>query len=70
MEARIKVFAECTITEILKENGKISGAYGYWRESGEEVLFEAPAVVIATGGVGKTFKLPPTPGKALAMAMR
>jgi len=57
MEAKIKVFAECTITEILKENGKIAGAYGYWRESGEEILFEAPAVVIATGGVGKTFKI-------------
>ncbi len=57
MESKMKVFAECTITEILKENGKISGAYGYWRESGEEVLFEAPAVVIATGGVGKTFKI-------------
>ena len=57
MESKIKVYAECTITEILKENGKISGAYGYWRESGEEILFEAPAVVIATGGVGKTFKI-------------
>ena len=57
MESGIKVFAELTITEILKENGKISGAYGYWRESGTEVLFEAPAVVIATGGVGKTFKI-------------
>jgi succinate dehydrogenase / fumarate reductase, flavoprotein subunit len=57
MESGIKVFAELTITDILKENGKISGAYGYWRESGEEVLFEAPAVVIATGGVGKTFKI-------------
>ena len=57
MESGIKVFAELTITDILKENGKISGSYGYWRESGEEVLFEAPAVVIATGGVGKTFKI-------------
>ena len=57
MEAKIKVFAECTITEILRENDKIAGAYGYWRESGEEILFEAPAVVIATGGVGKTFKI-------------
>jgi succinate dehydrogenase / fumarate reductase, flavoprotein subunit len=57
MESGIKVFAELTITDILKENEKISGAYGYWRESGEEVLFEAPAVVIATGGVGKTFKI-------------
>ena len=57
MESHIKVFAELTITDILKENGKISGAYGYWRESGSEVLFEAPAVVVATGGVGKTFKI-------------
>ncbi len=57
MESHIKVFAELTITDILKENGKVSGAYGYWRESGSEVLFEAPAVIIATGGVGKTFKI-------------
>jgi succinate dehydrogenase / fumarate reductase flavoprotein subunit len=57
MECNIKVFAELTITDILKENGKVSGAYGYWRETGAEVLFEAPAVVIATGGVGKTFKI-------------
>ncbi|CAN2231491.1 SdhA Succinate dehydrogenase/fumarate reductase, flavoprotein subunit [actinobacterium SCGC AAA044-D11] len=56
-ESHIKVFAELTITEILKENGKIAGAYGYWRENGNEVLFEAPAVIIATGGVGKTFKI-------------
>jgi succinate dehydrogenase / fumarate reductase flavoprotein subunit len=57
MESNIKVFAELTITDILKENGKVSGAYGYWRESGSEVLFEAPTVIIATGGVGKTFKI-------------
>ena len=57
MESNIKVFAELTITDILKENGKVSGAYGYWRETGAEVLFEAPTVIIATGGVGKTFKI-------------
>jgi succinate dehydrogenase / fumarate reductase flavoprotein subunit len=56
-ESHMKVFAELTITEILKENGKIAGVYGYWRENGKEVLFEAPAVIIATGGVGKTFKI-------------
>ncbi len=57
MESHIKVFAELTITEIIKENEKVAGAYGYWRESGAEVLFEAPAVIIATGGVGQTFKI-------------
>ncbi|MEN9325178.1 MAG: hypothetical protein RL414_932 [Actinomycetota bacterium] len=56
-EKFMKVYAELTITDILKENGKVAGVYGYWRESGNEVLIEAPAVVIATGGVGKTFKI-------------
>ncbi len=56
-QSHIRVFAELTITDILKEDGAVAGAYGYWRESGSEVLFEAPAVVIATGGVGKTFKI-------------
>src|SRR4030081_2378990 len=52
-ESRIKVFAECTITELLKSDGKIAGAFGYWRETGRLVLFETPAVVLATGGIGK-----------------
>ena len=56
-EARIKVFAECTITELLKDGDSIAGAFGYWRESGAFVLFEAPAVVLATGGIGKSFKV-------------
>jgi succinate dehydrogenase / fumarate reductase flavoprotein subunit len=56
-ESYIKVFAELTVTDILKENGKVAGVYGYYREHGHEVLFEAPAVVVATGGVGKTFKI-------------
>ncbi|MFV0494577.1 fumarate reductase/succinate dehydrogenase flavoprotein subunit [Mycobacterium sp.] len=56
-EARIKVFAECAITELLKDGDKIAGAFGYWRESGRFVLFEAPAIVMATGGIGKSFKV-------------
>ncbi|MBF6272798.1 fumarate reductase/succinate dehydrogenase flavoprotein subunit [Nocardia sp. 852002-20019_SCH5090214] len=56
-EARIKVFAECTITDLLKDGDAISGAFGYWRESGRFVLFETPAVVLATGGVGKSYKV-------------
>src|SRR5271170_4269986 len=56
-ESRIKVFAECTITELMKSDGRIAGAFGYWRESGRFVLFETPAIVLATGGIGKTFKV-------------
>ncbi|MEV6215358.1 fumarate reductase/succinate dehydrogenase flavoprotein subunit [Nocardia sp. NPDC058379] len=56
-EARIKVFAECTITELLTDGGRIAGAFGYWRESGGFVLFTAPAIVLATGGIGKSYKV-------------
>jgi succinate dehydrogenase / fumarate reductase flavoprotein subunit len=62
----IRVFAECTITELLLDtaggagpdgSAKVSGAFGYYRETGEFVLFEAPAIVLATGGIGKSWKV-------------
>ncbi|RCG19458.1 fumarate reductase/succinate dehydrogenase flavoprotein subunit [Streptomyces diacarni] len=63
-EARIKVFQECTVTRILKEDGedgdeggRVSGAFCYERESGRFFVLEAPAVVLATGGIGKSFKV-------------
>ncbi len=56
-EARLRVFAEYTITELMVSDGRIAGAFGYDRESGTLVLFEAPAVVLATGGVGKSYKV-------------
>jgi succinate dehydrogenase / fumarate reductase, flavoprotein subunit len=55
-EANIKVFHECTITDLIKTDGAISGAFGYWRNTGGFILFDAPAVVLATGGIGKSFK--------------
>jgi succinate dehydrogenase / fumarate reductase, flavoprotein subunit len=55
-EAMIKVFAETTVTELMKAGDRIAGAFGYIRETGQFVLFEAPAVILATGGIGKTFK--------------
>jgi len=60
-EARLRVFAECTVTELLTEAGpdgnRIAGAFGYWRESGRFIQFSAPAVILATGGIGKSFKV-------------
>ncbi|MGH9000201.1 MAG: fumarate reductase/succinate dehydrogenase flavoprotein subunit [Acidimicrobiia bacterium] len=53
----IDVFMECTITQLLKDGERIAGAFGYWRESGRFVLFTAPAVVLATGGIGKAYKI-------------
>jgi succinate dehydrogenase / fumarate reductase, flavoprotein subunit len=57
-EAMIKVYAETTITRLVKDSsGRVAGAFGYIRETGQFVVFEAPAVVLATGGIGKTFKI-------------
>ena len=62
----IKVFAECTVTTLLKDGDdddqrsrvrRISGVVGYLRENGTFVVFEAPAVILATGGIGKSFKV-------------
>jgi succinate dehydrogenase / fumarate reductase flavoprotein subunit len=56
-ESRLKVFQECTVTRVLKDGGRVSGVFGYERESGRFFVVEAPAVVVATGGIGKSFKV-------------
>ncbi|WP_327304778.1 fumarate reductase/succinate dehydrogenase flavoprotein subunit [Streptomyces sp. NBC_01298] len=63
-EARLKVFQECTVTRILKTepdsgsaaDSRVSGTFCYERETGRFFVLEAPAVVLATGGIGKSFK--------------
>ncbi|MEV8525883.1 MULTISPECIES: fumarate reductase/succinate dehydrogenase flavoprotein subunit [unclassified Streptomyces] len=57
-EARLKVFQECTVTRVLKDDeGRVSGTFCYERESGRFFVLEAPAVVLSTGGIGKSFKV-------------
>jgi succinate dehydrogenase / fumarate reductase flavoprotein subunit len=51
----IDVFMECTVTQILKDGDRVAGAFGYWRESGRFIVFHAPSVVLATGGIGKSY---------------
>ena len=49
------VHMEFTVSRLFKDGDKISGAFGYYREDGRYVLFKAKAIVLATGGVGKSF---------------
>ena len=56
-EANIRVFHETTITELFVTDGRISGCFGYYRSTGGFVRFDAPAVVLATGGVGKSYQV-------------
>src|ERR687898_1971875 len=55
--ADIDVFMECTVVRLLKDGDRIAGALAYWRESGKFVEFRAPAIVLATGGIGKAYKV-------------
>src|SRR6266849_5891420 len=56
-EAMIKIFAETTITRLVRDGERIAGAFGYFRDTDRFALFEAPVIVLATGGIGKTFKV-------------
>jgi succinate dehydrogenase / fumarate reductase flavoprotein subunit len=59
----MKVYMECTVTRLLVEPGgdgrapRIRGAFGYWRENGRFVIFRAKSVVLATGGIGRAFRI-------------
>ena len=72
----IDVFMECTVTELFRDGstGRISGAFGYWRETGRFVVFESPTVVLATGGIGKSYQVTSNSweytGDGHALAMR
>src|SRR3954447_7579013 len=51
------VHMECTIRSILKDGDRVSGCFGYQRESGRFVVFKAKAVVLATGGIGRCWEI-------------
>jgi succinate dehydrogenase / fumarate reductase, flavoprotein subunit len=54
----IDVFMECKVLRLLTDgDGRATAAVGYWRPSGELVTFTAKAFVLATGGVGKSWKV-------------
>ena len=53
----LKVFMEMTVVELLQDSQGMAGALAYWRESGKFVVFRAKAVVLATGGVGKAYRI-------------
>ena len=53
----IDVHMECTVVTLLKDGDRVAGAFGYDRERGRFALFRAKAVVLATGGIGRAFKI-------------
>jgi succinate dehydrogenase / fumarate reductase flavoprotein subunit len=53
----IDVFMECTITRLVKDGERVCGGVGYWRATGEFVVFGARALILATGGAGKCWRV-------------
>jgi succinate dehydrogenase / fumarate reductase, flavoprotein subunit len=53
----IDVYMECTVTRLLTDNGRVAGAFAYWRETGRLIVFKAKSIVIATGGIGKAWRI-------------
>jgi succinate dehydrogenase / fumarate reductase flavoprotein subunit len=78
----IDVFMECTVTDLFVDEvrtrhevrRRVAGAFGYWRETGRFVVFHAPSVVLATGGIGKSYQVTSNSweytGDGHALAMR
>ena len=53
----IQVYMECTITRLITGPAGVTGAFGYWRTTGQPIVFPAKAIVLATGGIGKAYEV-------------
>src|SRR5271169_2503114 len=53
----IEVYMECTVVRLIKDGDRVAGAFAYYRDHGRFVVFRAKAVVLATGGIGKAYKI-------------
>jgi succinate dehydrogenase / fumarate reductase flavoprotein subunit len=53
----IEVYPECTVLRLLKDGERVVGAFAYYRERGRFVVFRAKAIVLATGGIGRAYKI-------------
>ena len=53
----IDIYMECTGLDLIKDGDAISGMVGMWRDSGEFIIFKCSAVILATGGGGKAWKI-------------
>ena len=57
VQSGLSVYMECTTTRLLTDGDRVTGAFGYWRTTGEPVAFAAKAVILATGGIGRAWEI-------------
>ncbi len=70
----IEVYMECTVVDLLLDGERAAGAFCYWRENGHFVVFRSKTVVLATGGLGKCYRVTSNSwegtGDGLGLALR
>jgi succinate dehydrogenase / fumarate reductase flavoprotein subunit len=54
---KIDVFMECMVTDILLDEGRVSGAFGFFKDTGKFIVFNAKAIILATGGIGRIWRV-------------
>ncbi len=57
VHADVEIFMETTITQLIKDGDRVVGCFGYRRQTGEQISFSAKALVLATGGSGRIYKI-------------
>ena len=57
VQSGVTVYMECTTTHLMVGDGRVTGAFGYWRQTGDPIAFAAKAVVLATGGIGRIWQI-------------
>ncbi len=57
VELGIDVLMECNVQRLLLDDGHVGGAFGYWRRTGRFILLRAKAIVLATGGAGRSWRI-------------
>ena len=62
VQSGVTVYMECTTTHLLVDDGRVTGAFGYWRQTGDPIAFAARAVVLPTGGIGRIYQITSNPG--------
>ncbi len=53
----VEVHMECTLVDLVRDGSRVAGAFGYERERGRFLLFAARALVLATGGIGRAYRI-------------
>jgi succinate dehydrogenase / fumarate reductase flavoprotein subunit len=57
VQSGVTVYMECIATQLFVDDDRVVGAFGFWRQTGDPIVFSAKAVVLATGGIGRSWEV-------------